>query len=63
MPPVFSSLLLRLHAARQRLAPLRRWRPTRRMVLWALATPPALLLLYTLVLIPFTPAISDIRRR
>ena len=62
MPPVFSSLLLRLHAARQRLAPLRRWRPTRRMVLWALATPPALLLLYTLVLIPFTPAISDIRK-
>ena len=36
--------------------------PTRRDVLRALAVPPALLVLYTLVLIPFTPSISDIRK-
>ncbi|MDO8249730.1 MAG: transglycosylase domain-containing protein [Rhodoferax sp.] len=37
-------------------------RPTRRTVAWALAAVPALFLLYVLVLIPFTPAISDIRK-
>jgi len=36
--------------------------PTRRGVLFALATPPALVVLYVLVLIPFTPCISDIRK-
>jgi penicillin-binding protein 1A len=43
--------------------PLRRLRrPTRRELAWALAAVPALFLLYLLVLIPFTPAISDIRK-
>ncbi|MDO9197150.1 biosynthetic peptidoglycan transglycosylase, partial [Rhodoferax sp.] len=37
-------------------------RPTRREAAWALAAVPALLLLYVLVLIPFTPSISDIRK-
>ena len=37
-------------------------RPTRRELAWALAGLPALFLLYVLVLIPFTPAISDIRK-
>jgi len=42
---------------------LRRFRrPTRRSVAWALAAVPTLLLLYVLVLIPFTPSISDIRK-
>ncbi|WP_180125887.1 transglycosylase domain-containing protein [Rhodoferax sp. BLA1] len=42
---------------------LQRWRrPTRRELLWALAALPTLLLAYTLLLIPFTPAISDIRK-
>ena len=36
--------------------------PTRRGVAWALAAVPALLLLYALLLIPFTPGISDIRK-
>jgi penicillin-binding protein 1A len=36
--------------------------PTRRGFLLALATPPALVVLYVLVLIPFTPSISDIRK-
>ncbi|WP_374515266.1 penicillin-binding protein 1A [Niveibacterium sp.] len=36
--------------------------PSRRDVLIALATPPALLLAWVLVLIPFTPGISDIRK-
>nr|WP_144151782.1 transglycosylase domain-containing protein [Paraburkholderia sp. BCC1885] len=36
--------------------------PTRRGVLLTLATPPALMLLYVIVLIPFTPSISDIRK-
>ena len=51
-----------------KISALRHWRPTRAtcparaVVLWGLATPPALLLLYALVLIPFTPAISDIRK-
>jgi len=37
-------------------------RPTRRELGWGLAAVPALFLLYVLVLIPFTPAISDIRK-
>ncbi|SDP28182.1 penicillin-binding protein 1A [Ralstonia sp. 25mfcol4.1] len=37
-------------------------RPSRRTVLLALAAVPALLLLYLLLLIPFTPGISDIRK-
>src|SRR5690606_5534543 len=36
--------------------------PTRRGVVLGLLALPALLLLYTLLLIPFTPAISDIRK-
>jgi penicillin-binding protein 1A len=36
--------------------------PTRRGVLLTLATPPALVLLYVLALVPFTPSISDIRK-
>ena len=36
--------------------------PTRRGVLLTLATPPVLIVLYVLVLIPFTPSISDIRK-
>ncbi|MGN6232456.1 MAG: penicillin-binding protein 1A [Trinickia sp.] len=36
--------------------------PTRRGVLLTLAAPPALVLLYVIVLIPFTPSISDIRK-
>jgi penicillin-binding protein 1A len=36
--------------------------PTRRGVTWALAAGPALLLLYALLLIPFTPGISDLRK-
>ena len=56
---------------RERLAPhvsrlrpvLQRWRhPTRRGVALGLLVLPALLLVYTLLLIPFTPAISDIRK-
>lgn len=37
-------------------------RPTRRELTWTLAAVPVLFLLYVLVLIPFTPAISDIRK-
>ncbi|HEY3596086.1 MAG TPA: transglycosylase domain-containing protein [Paraburkholderia sp.] len=36
--------------------------PTWRGVAWALAALPALLLLYVLILIPFTPGIGDIRK-
>lgn len=36
--------------------------PTRRGLLWGIAAIPALCLLYVLVLIPFTPSISDIRK-
>ena len=36
--------------------------PSRRDVVRALAVPPALLVLYTVVLIPVTPSISDIRK-
>jgi penicillin-binding protein 1A len=37
-------------------------RPSRRELAWALFALPALLLAYVLLLIPFTPAISDIRK-
>ncbi len=37
-------------------------RPSRRTVLLALAAVPALVVLYALVLVPFTPGISDIRK-
>jgi len=37
-------------------------RPKPRELAWAVAALPALLLAYTLLLIPFTPAISDIRK-
>ncbi|MGO4329742.1 penicillin-binding protein 1A, partial [Cupriavidus sp. M-11] len=46
--------------AAERLARLRR--PTRRGVLKAIAAVPLLFLLYVLVLVPFTPGISDIRK-
>jgi len=36
--------------------------PTRRSVLYAIAAVPALVVLYVLVLIPFTPGIGDIRK-
>jgi penicillin-binding protein 1A len=36
--------------------------PTRRDMAWALAALPILLLLYVLILIPFTPSISDLRK-
>lgn len=36
--------------------------PTRRTVLYAIAAVPALVVLYVLVLIPFTPSIGDIRK-
>ena len=36
--------------------------PTRRGVVWALAALPVLMLLYVLILIPFTPSISDLRK-
>jgi len=50
----------RLATLRQQLS--RPGRPSRRMVLLAAAALPALFLLYVLVLIPFTPGISDIRK-
>jgi penicillin-binding protein 1A len=54
---------LLLSARTLALAGLARLRhPTRRGVLLALAVPPALLALYVLVLIPFTPSIGDIRK-
>lgn len=65
LSPVLLSARTRLLAAsvvlRQTLvAHLRR--PNRRTLWAALAAGPLLLLLYTLLLIPFTPAISDIRK-
>lgn len=46
-----------------RLAPLQRLRrPTRRGVFIAMAALPALFALYVLLLVPFTPGISDIRK-
>ena len=53
----WSSLKPALHTVWQRLR-----HPSRRDVLIALAIPPALLLAWVLVLIPFTPGISDIRK-
>ncbi len=41
---------------------LRLRHPTRRGIAMALAAAPTLLLLYTLLLVPFTPGISDIRK-
>jgi penicillin-binding protein 1A len=52
------SLILPFVTARLR----RLRRPTRREWVWAVAALPTLLLAYTLLLIPFTPAISDIRK-
>lgn len=59
-----ASLRQRLASYGHRLAPvLQGWRhPRRRNVGLALLALPTLLLLYTLVLVPFTPAISDIRK-
>lgn len=37
-------------------------RPTRRECLWALAVPPAVFVLYLLVLVPLTPGIRDLRK-
>lgn len=50
--------------AARRLAPLlaRLRRPTRRGVVLAVAAGPAAILLYSLILIPFTPGIRDIRK-
>lgn len=57
----FASLLVPvLDKLRPLLARLRH--PTRRGITLALAAPPALLLVYSLVLIPFTPGIRDIRK-
>ena len=65
MPPVLLSAQTRLLAVgvllRQTLVAHVR-RPNRRTLWAALAAGPLLLLLYTLLLIPFTPAISDIRK-
>ncbi len=48
----------------QRIAALPWWRrwPTRREWLWFAAALPALFVVYVLVLVPFTPSISDIRK-
>jgi penicillin-binding protein 1A len=56
-----AGLLLALHS---RLAPWlsRLRRPSRRELLLGLAALPALLLVYSLILIPFTPGIRDIRK-
>jgi hypothetical protein len=56
-----AGLLLALHS---RLAPWlsRLRRPSRRELLLGLAALPALLLVYSLILIPFTPSTSDIRK-
>ncbi|MBL8460140.1 MAG: penicillin-binding protein, partial [Zoogloea sp.] len=53
-----------LRALRSRLAPWlsRLRRPTRRELTFGVAAVPALLLLYGVILIPFTPGISDIRK-
>ncbi|MBV8249290.1 MAG: transglycosylase domain-containing protein [Comamonas sp.] len=54
----------RASALGQRLAELPWWRrwPTRREWLWLLASLPVLFFVYVLLLIPFTPSISDIRK-
>ncbi|NMM77016.1 penicillin-binding protein [Acidovorax sp. SRB_24] len=61
MHPAIASLSARLSGWRQRLAPHLR-RPTRRGVALGAAAVPELCLLYALVLVPFTPSISDIRK-
>ncbi|MDP5239649.1 transglycosylase domain-containing protein [Uliginosibacterium sp. 31-16] len=55
--PDWSALTSKLKALLQRLR-----HPGWREILGLLAVPPALLLLWTLLLIPFTPGISDIRK-
>ena len=55
------ALLLRLQLFAATL-PGRLRHPTRRDVLRAVAALPVLVLLYTLILIPFTPSISDLRK-
>ncbi len=54
----------RASTAGQRIAALPWWRrwPTRREWLWFAAALPALFVVYVLLLIPFTPSISDIRK-
>ncbi|MEX8192996.1 transglycosylase domain-containing protein [Comamonas guangdongensis] len=54
----------RASALGQRLADLPWWRrwPTRREWLWLVASLPVLFFVYVLLLIPFTPSISDIRK-
>lgn len=56
-PTLWPSITSALRALWQRLR-----HPRRRDILIALATPPALLLAWVIVLIPFTPGISDIRK-
>ncbi|WP_011300989.1 penicillin-binding protein 1A [Cupriavidus necator] len=60
LQPVQRLTSLRSQASLQSLSSLRR--PTRRQVWLAVAAVPAAFLLYVLVLIPFTPGISDIRK-
>jgi len=62
MPLPALSALLAQAVARVRPLVERLRHPTRRGVLLAVAAPPALLLAYALILIPFTPGISDIRK-
>jgi len=59
-----TSLHTLVEATRRALTPLiaRLRHPSRRGILLFLAAIPALLLLYALILIPFTPSISDIRK-
>ena len=57
LPPLVRALQLELARLGARLR-----RPTRRGVVLSLAGVPALFLLYALILIPFTPSISDIRK-
>src|SRR3989344_2674935 len=69
----FSEFLMRtlLLSFQARAAALFRWlaglfawipRPLRRALMWGALAVPAAVLVYTLVLIPFTPSISDIRK-
>ena len=64
MPSSFGSCLIQLPQLQSLLADCldRLRRPTRRGIAWVLAAVPALFLLYALLLIPFTPSISDIRK-
>lgn len=61
MIPFFQRLLARLAPLLSTLKSRLR-HPTRRDVLIAVLSPPALVVLWVLLLIPFTPAISDIRK-